>query len=48
MSSSTVAGNGNSISCKVGAGGNRNPYDLPSGEVSGSYEMHDESVKNGV
>ena len=48
MSSSTVAGNGNSISCEVGAGGNRNPDKLPSSEVSGSYEMHGVDVKNGV
>ena len=48
MSSSAVAGNGNSISCEVGAGGNTDPLQSACEETRTTNEMHDESVKNGV
>ena len=43
---SAVTGDCNSVPLPVGAGGNRNPDKFPGGEISCSYEMHDESVIN--
>ena len=46
VSYSAITGNGNSISCEVGAGGHTDPLKATCEETRTTNEMHDESVIN--